>query len=395
MQSAGWRLDSVAAFYLNGALRNLYMALTSVFVPLFVYKMGTLTGGMREGLLYVVLYFVLQRLVVLVLLFPISKLIERVGFRRSISLSVLFLSGYTAALMLSPQADYWVWISAICGGIQIPLYWIARDSALSQDISGEEMGSKMGYNATFEGLSGLLAPFVGGVIVVWWGYTSLFVVALAILGISAVPLWWMGPHTHHNGVSLTGFWYFLTNGRNSHQVVANWGAALNDYGGGVIWPLLLFLAGITVSQVGMVYSLVALVAILVQYVGGRWFDRLRGRGGYSDELVYAGASVGVSLTWIVRIFTHTLTQVVPVDMVRQIFGALHGNFFGAYIHLGGRRMGSIAYWVYMEVVYSLAAIFIFGVMAVGIYLGNWREMILIVIAFSSLTTVVMARESNL
>ena len=66
-----------------------------------------------------------------------------------------------------------------------------------------------------------------------------------------------------------------------------------------------------------------------------------------------------------------------------------------YLHLGGKRMGSIAFWVYMEIVYSIGVIFIFGVMAIGIYWGNWKEMVLITIALWSLATIVIARESNL
>ena len=65
------------------------------------------------------------------------------------------------------------------------------------------------------------------------------------------------------------------------------------------------------------------------------------------------------------------------------------------MHLGGKRMGSIAYWVYMEIIYSLGAITVFGVMAVGIYFGIWKELVMGTIALWSLATIVMARESNL
>lgn len=389
-------IDSVHAFYVNGLLRSLYMSLTSIFVPIFVYGIGRGVGGsMKAGLLYVVLYFVVQRLIVSVSVFPLSKIIERMGFRRSISWSVLFLMGYTLALLLVPHNLAWLWVSAVCGGIQIPLYWISRDSALSQDVPGKQMGSKMGYIIALENITSLLGPVVGGVIVLTLGYPTLFIVSLLILIMSTIPLWWMPPHSHKNGVSFKGFWYFLSDGRYMHQVISNIGCALNDYGNGIIWPLILFLQGINHEKLGAVYSLVGLVTVGVQYASGKWFDKLRAKRDYSDEGVYGFATLGVSLSWVARIFAQGLAQIVRIDLIRQLFGTVYANFFVDYLHLGGKRMGSIAFWVYMEVIYSVAAIFIFGVMAVGIYFGNWKEMVLITISLWSLVTVVIARESNL
>lgn len=389
-------IDSVHAFYVNGLLRSLYMSLTTIFVPLFIYTLGLQMGGnFQASILLVIAYFVVQRVLIALIVFPLSKLIENIGFRKSISLSVVFLIGYTLALLLASKNINWLWVSALCGGFQIPLYWISRDSALSQDIEGKKMGTKMGYIAVLENISGLLGPFAGGAIVAIYGYSVLFVVALVILILSTIPLWWMPKHGHRNGVSLVGFWYFLTNGRYLHQAVANFGSAMNDYGNGVLWPLMLFLLGIADAKLGAVYSMVAVVTILIQYLTGKWFDRLRSKNDYTDEGVYGFASLGIAVAWLIRIFASTLSQVIYVDIGRQIFGAIYSNFYSDYLHLGGKRMGSIAFWVYMEVVYSMGAIFLFAAVAVGLYFGIWKEIALTTISLWSLVTIVVARESNM
>lgn len=389
-------IDSVHAFYVNGLLRSLFLSMTTIFVPLFLYTLGVKTWGVETyGLLMVVGYFMLERAVVISLAFPISKLIEKIGFRKSISLAILFLIGYNLSFLLAEKDFRWVVMSAICGGINILLYWISRDSALSQDIESKNMGKKIGYIIVLENIAGLLGPFAGGAIVLTFGYTALFIAGFAILLLSTIPLWWMPPHSHKNGVSLEGFWYFLTNGRYLHQVVASFGVAINDYGNGVIWPLIIFLQGINHAKLGAIYSMVGIVAIGVQYLSGKWFDFLRSRKDYADEGVYAVSVFGVATAWLVRIFAHSWSQIIPLDMGRQIFGTVYSNFFSDYLHLGGKRMGSIAYWVYLEIVYSTATLFIFGVMAVGIYFGNWKELVLITLSLWSLATVVIARESNM
>ncbi len=389
-------IDGVHAFYVNGLLRSLCMSMTTIFVPLFIYTQGIkLWGSLQSALILVAVYFVAQRIIVAIAVFPLSRIIEKIGFRKSISLSVFFLIGYTVSLLLVPQHMIWLLISAVVGGLQIPLYWISRDSALSQDIPGKSMGTKMGYITVFENISGLLGPFAGGAIVAFAGYSTLFIVALVILVLSTIPLWWMPPHTHRNGVSLAGFWNFLTNGRYLHQAIANFGSAMNDYGNGVIWPLILFLQGIQNEKLGAIYSGVAVVTIAIQYVTGKWFDKLRSKRDYTDEGVYGIASVGLSIAWIVRVFVSGIAQVVPVDMGRQLFGAIHSNFYADYLHLGGKRMGSIAYWVYLEVIYSLGTIFLFAVMVIGIYFDIWKEIVLVTISLWSLVTIVIARESNM
>lgn len=372
------------------------MSMTTIFIPLFVYSLGMQRWHtMSEAILLVALFFVVERALIIAIVFPLSKLIESIGFRRSISLSVAFLILSTVSLILAEHNISWLWIATLAMGINIPLYWIARDSALSQDIAGSKMGTSMGYVVVLENIAGLMGPFVGGVTVLLFGYTSLFVAALIILGLSIVPLWWMPPHTHHNGVSLRGFGYFLRNGRYLHQIVANFGCALNDYGNGVIWPLILFVQGITHAKLGFVYSSAAIVTILVQYMSGKWFDRLRARRDYADEGVYGVATVGMAISWVLRIFVRGIAQIVSLDVGRQLFGTLYTNFYIDYLHLGGKRMGSIAFWVYMEVIYSAGTLFLFGVMAVGIYFNVWKELVLSTIALWSLGTIVMARESNL
>ena len=381
-------LDGIHAFYMNGLLRSLFMSMTAIFVPIFIYSL-------YESLIQVVLYYIVQRLIVIAFAFPISKLIENIGFRRSIAISVLLLMGNTLSLYFSKDNFYFLYLAVFFEGLQVPIYWISRDSALSQDVGDKVMGKSMGYLTVLENIASLLGPFAGGVIILLLGYQALFAVAFVILALSLVPLWTMHSHTHKNGVSIKGFWYFLTDGRYLHQVVANFGASMNDYGNGVIWPLILMFASITDARLGAIYSITAIAAIIVNYVAGPWFDSLRRRKDYADEGVYGFTALMMSFTWILRFFVRGIGVIITLDIFRQLFGSVYGNFYSDYLHLGGKRNGSIAYWVYMEIVYSFGAIILFSIMLLGIYLGIWKELVIGTIALWSLATIVMARESNL
>src|SRR5689334_1239380 len=84
--------DGVHAFYLNALLRAMVFGLVRIFVPVFVYRLGLLWwGDGRYALITVAVYYLILRFIVLLLSIPISKIIERIGFRRSVAVSVFFL----------------------------------------------------------------------------------------------------------------------------------------------------------------------------------------------------------------------------------------------------------------------------------------------------------------
>lgn len=374
-------------FYLNGMMRALVFALVGIFTPIFIFKL--------EGLGWVFGYYILLRIVTLGAAIPASKLIEKIGFRRSIVISVVFLAIMLSSLLLAEKNHLWIWGAAIVAGLNIPFYWIARSSAISQDGVREKIGAQMGWMSSVEQLATMLGPLTAGLIVTYWGFEVLFGLALLILVVSVVPLWQLPHHTHKNGASWRGFWYWVTNKRYFHNAVGIGARAVDDYSISVLWPLAIFGIGVKTDLLGGVFSLVALVALGVRIMIGKLFDRLHARGDYSDEWMFGLGAGGSAILWLVRIVVRSIGAIVGTDLLGAVLGTMYSSLYVDYEMLGGKRMGSIAYWVYAEMMYSIMAIWLFGMVAVGWYLGIWREVFMILAAFWVLISIIMARESNL
>ncbi len=388
--------DGVHAFYLNGLLRALVFALVSIFTPIYIFTMAeSRGGGVRGGLIAVAMFFLIQRVIILLLSVPVSKIIEKIGFRHSVAISVALCILYMGALILAKDNFNYVWIATGLLAANVPFYWIARDSALSQDVEAGRMGRSLAGIQALEKIASISGPFVAGIIIVNWGFVALFWIALILLVISAIPLWWMPHHTHKNGVSLSGFWVWVTGRRYFHQAVASIGQAMEDYGLSAIWPLVLFLIGFKAGVLGAVFSGVAIVTLVVQLSTGVIFDRLRVKKNMSDEVVFGFVTVGTAMTWLARLMVFTVIPVVIVDSIGQIFQTVYYGFQSNYMHLGGKRMGSIAFWVYNEMAYSISSIVFFGLMIVGVYLDIWKVLLFLTISAWVLASVVQARESNL
>lgn len=393
-----WRknLDGMHALYLNGTMRSMVFALIGIFTPIFVYNEMVSSGySPWVGVASVAGFYLITRLVVLLTAIPASHLIEKIGFRRSILVSGIFLALYLVCLKLASGNLWLLAIAPVLGGLNIPTYWIARGSMISQDGSRGEVGRQMGRLLIFEQVSAMMGPLLAGLVIEKWGFPQLYSLAFVVLLLSVVPLWHIPSHSHRNGATWRGFAQWATNRRYFHQAVGIAGRAVDDYAISLIWPLTIYLMGWHISGVGGLFSAVSVVAILVRYVSGRFFDVLYKRRDWSDELIFGVAHVGTSVIWMVRIFITSVRAVFATDLIGAVFGTLYGSMYLDYQQLGGMRMGSIAYWVYSEIVYSIAVVAMMSAMILGAWIGIWRELIFVLAALWGLLGMVQARESNM
>ena len=392
----GVHFEGMTAFYINAMLRAMVFALVGIFTPIFIYTEVLLAWGDKTwALLAIAGYYLLVRLIDLLLVIPIARLIEKLGFRWSVMVSVVFLGIYLIALHFADYQMWWFIVSAIAVGINIPFYWIARNSAISQDSKSDKMGKQIGILSVLERMVGVLGPVAGGYIIQTWGFATLYSVAFVVLLTSVAPLFSMPHHIHRNGVSLGGFFIWLKNKRFVHQAVATIGRSFDDISGSILWPVVVSLMGVGVTTLGSVFSFLTLISMLIRYLSGLLFDKLYSKGGDEDERVFSVAAIGQALTWLPRMIASNVVQVLWIDGVGAIFGTTYRNISDDYKYLGGKRMSEIAYFSYLEITYSMSVIFFMLIMMVGVLTGVWKELLFGITAIAVLASIVQAKESNL
>lgn len=390
-----FHFEGMMAFYINATMRALVFALVGIFTPIFIYKEVLAVSNNVNGLLAVLGYYLIVRVTVLLITIPVAKIIEKLGFRWSVLTSVVFLGISLMALFFASGGLGWFLVAAVVSGVNIPFYWVSRNSAISQDSKSSTIGKQVGMLTVFERVAGMLGPFVGGEVIELWGFSTLYGLAFAILLLSVIPLFSMPHHIHRNGVSLHGFVMWIKGRQFFHQAVATVGRSFDDYSGSVVWPLVIFLFGTRLGTVGMVFSFLTALAVAVRYLSGLLFDRLYKKGGMEDERLFGLVAVGQSITWILRIFASSVVHVLWIDGVGTLFGTTYRNISDDYKYLGGKRMSEIAYFAYIELMYSIGVIVFVSLGMIGIYLGIWKEILFTVTSLWVLVSIVQARESDL
>lgn len=389
-------MGGIEAIYLNGMMRSMVLALVGIFTPVYLYQLGiNWFGDSSLSIMLAAGYLLSVRLVSLLAVITVSKIIARIGFRRSIALSLVLLVLNLALLILAPKGIGLVVLAAVAAGLNIPFYWVSRSSAVTQDGDGKRIGRQVSSITVAEQIGGMLGPVSAGLIITTWGYPALYTLAILILFVSIIPVWYMTPHVHKNSASLKGFWQYATNRRFFHNAVGAAGKAVDDYAVTALWPLSIIVMGISTTLLGGLFSLTALLSIGVRLVGGKVFDSLHKRRDLSDEILYAVSASAVSIIWGLRLFARSIGSILAIDLSGALFGTTYSSTYLNYEFLGGMRMGNIAYWVYQEMVYSLATIWIMTLAIVGAWLGIWRELVFLSASLWVLTSMVMARESNI
>jgi len=78
-------VNGIYAFYINAFLRALTFSLISIFIPIFIYQMGIKNlYSPSVSILFIDFYYFIVRFLTLLLCFPVSKIIEKIGFRYSV-----------------------------------------------------------------------------------------------------------------------------------------------------------------------------------------------------------------------------------------------------------------------------------------------------------------------
>lgn len=389
-------MDGMQAFYLNALMRALTFAMTGIFTPVYIYQRSVEMGlGNFKSVAAVAMYFLLVRIVVIIWSIPAAKIIERVGFRLSVLMSVILLMGYLGALIAADQHYWSLGVAAILLGLNVPLYWVSRGSVIALDSNRKKIGKQISWIYILERIAGVVGPLTAGLMIERWGFTTMYGAAMLVLVTSVVPLFSMPHHIHRNGVSWKGYWRWLTDRRFTHQAVASSSRAMDGFAYELVWPLVLFLMGTQFALLGGFYSLLTVITIVVRYGSGFLFDKLYQKRGLEDETMYAVATIGTSMAWIARMFVGTLKGALLLDGGMMMFITTYHNISSDYDTLGGKRMHEIAFYTYKEMTFSLAAIGFCLLWIVGAWYGVWKELLFLTAAVWTLAAIVQGRESNL
>jgi MFS family permease len=300
-----WRFiprKELTQIYLSLVLRNFTVSLLSLFVPIYLHI--ELGYTLHETFLFFIFYAL-----VLAITTPLAaKFASRFGVKHTVLLSIPLYLGYVSLLyLLSVYSFSLIFVSSLLG-MSIAFYWTGMHliffHASHKSHRGEEIGKRTGSSV----IAAMFGPLLGGFLIKFVGFWSVFALGALVLMLSAFILFFSKEeyakyHFSIRSIVDRDHWknslFFMSRGS---RVMAN----------SVIWPLFIFVILDDYVSLGIVGFILSGVGALLIIFVGKYSDHV------SKSKILHVITFFESLSWFLRAMVQTVTHVFGAT----IFGAL-------------------------------------------------------------------------
>lgn len=359
--------------WVTSFFRQLGFALIHVFSIVFIFEMGRsyfLGGGVSNGLIFLLLYLIGLFLTVnLSIIWVANNIIRRIGYRKSIGISLVFTSLGFLCLALADitQSLTFIYITSVLKGLGISHYWVTYYTLFTDDTSNEHIGSSFGLLDAFAKLGQIIAPLIGAALAVFFGFKFLFLFGILFLILSGIPMFFLKHHLHLDEVSWKELFSWSSEPRFLRLTLALGGRNIHEKLRTIVWPVYVFLLIGTIEGMGLFQSIVLLSATIFTFIVAIFFDKK------SDKRIQFLGVVGNICFWISRLFVNTLTQIVVIDSADRLFETFSRTYFFGYLFRrakGRESFSFVVYWIFWDsfwfigaLISLIAILIVFGISA--------------------------------
>jgi len=296
----------VKELYFSVAILDLAINMVALFEPIYLWQKADFS-------LVHILLFYLGVYGVYFFILPLGAKIARgYGFEHSILYSSPFLILYYLALFAIPFSPWFIGAAIIAFAIQKTLYWPGYHADFAVYSNDGDRGREISNLAMVMSFTAVAGPFIGGILVHFFGFPVLFMIAAAAILASNVPLLStkeiFGPAKNF---SYFGAYRRLANRENSRKFFAylGYGEELIFM---VVWPVFIFTIVKNNLSVGSLVAGATLLMMAILLYVGKLTDN-----GNKRSVLRGGVIVSV-VSWIMRIFMATPFGVFAAETITRI-----------------------------------------------------------------------------
>lgn len=364
---AGERRGGIRAIFWGNTIRQFSASAVGLFVPVYVYLLGTEAGGsFVGGLRTLILFLFLTRLSVLFSSLFVEHLVDRIGFRWTLLTSSAFLFCKFIFLTMAQGRMEFLWIAGLTSGLVTASFWISRHALFGEDQEFERVGTSLGSVVVLTELATAAGPILGGFIAAWFGFATLFHFGLLLALASSVPYFFMQHHRRHHPDGIRGLIAKFKDPANLPLVFSWFGRSWDNELHLNFWPLFVFLTLAGVEKVGELSSAVAVVSIISAMLAGRVFDRTKSKA----RLFLAGAGM-TALLWPAKAFVRSFGSFFLVDSMQKSSYSFYWIPFLSQTYRFAFRRDTVAFFAFREVVWSVGVLVFLGFAFLLTYSWSW------------------------
>ncbi len=345
--------------------------LVGFFIPVYIYGLGqnltypSLIGSLhltnfQKGFLFLAIYSAGLRFIIVMMSLPLGKLVAKQGSKVGLLFGIFCQVGYYLFLILSRDNVWFLLPAVIFQAAQIFLLNTIYFVLFSQFALKKHIGEDLSLVEFLFQLVSVIAPALGGLIIMTQGYDLLFLISL--LGIVANLLLVLSQEAmfFKTSPSQSELLHWLTTSNYRRSAISFIGRYMNDAALS-LWPIYILLFVGTIEKVGFIYSLSLFFAMAIIFFAGVYIDHHKSK----KPFFFSGGFI--STLWLIRMSVSNVFLVVVVDTLDKLMASFHWLFFDALALKSSKGNKALAFFTYREIVMSAGGT-VFWLIVMGLFI---------------------------
>lgn len=342
-------------FYITIFIMNFGISLISLFVPIYLYKLG-------YSLTFVIFYYFLWALYYLIFLLPGAKAVSKIGAKHSILLSTFFLIIYYFGLNFLENFNWLFFVLPIFNSFYSILYWNAYHLLFFLNADKKKRGKEISFIYILTFVSMALAPFIGGLIATETIHV-LFYVGSAIILLSSVPLFFTKENYCVKDFTFRSLYRYAVSKKEKKDVISFSGYAIEHIVQRIIWPVFLIMILGTYFKTGLLVSLVSFISLTGMYVSGKLSDK------YDKVRMIKVLGALNAIGWFLRLFANSFSRIFFIDSYKTVSEKFLHVPWTAQLYALADRRHYFKFIIFQHFIYQSARVILLPVIMLIFYLN--------------------------
>ena len=351
--------------YISIAIRKFALSMISIFVPIYLIVIGY---SIKEVLLFLLFVTIIHGLLVI----PAAKIATRFGLKHALFFSIPFLIIFYLLLYSLTEYNWPLILLAFFSGVERALFWLAYHTDFAIITNLKNRGRQIGLAKMISLLFIIIGPLVGGLMLVFLNFKTLFVLVSLLLLASVLPLFFSKDSHESLKISLKDTF----KKRKLKDALGFFGYGLEKGVTEGIWQIIVFFTILkSYISFGLITSLSLFITLIFIYFIGSFADTNRRK----VLRIFAGLNI---IVFILRFFTKTALHVFSIDSVNGINKHSINLSFDALSYDKAHKTKVIQFTVFRELmILSGTAVLIillipFSDLTISFYIGIFGSLLL-------------------
>ncbi|MDP2676699.1 MAG: hypothetical protein Q8O83_03370 [bacterium] len=352
-------------FFGNKEISSLHVALglisfgeglISIFVPIYFWELGM-------PLWRILFFFFLNSVYFICLSFALLPLLRRLSNKIMMFISIPLAVFYFSGLGLLPEFSFLFFVLPLFLSASALLFNVGYHGNFSSVSDDDHIGREVGMRYTVSSLMQLAAPFLGGMLIAFFGFVNAFLVGTTIMVFSTLPLFLFPKRKTASQIGIKSVVRFLAHKKLYPFTLSGIGYATEKEVLRIVWPLFIFFSIGSIEQFGAVISFGLVIGALIALFSGFLSDEGRRRK------VLAWSTVLYSFIWVLRPFFAGPLAVMGSHLAGRFADASLMVAWSSQYYKIARAVGDASSFILSrEVLYHLSRIVFFPVLMVFAFL---------------------------